>query len=1091
MANLGDGKDPERTRTVRAPEELSPAGPRLNAEPIGEVAGDRYRLEHEVGSGGIGRVLQAKDLRLDRLVAIKCLRVRDEDAAARFRREAMITARLGHPAIVPVHDIGTLESGDPFYAMKLVAGETLFERIAAARTAASRMALVPNVVAVAEAMAFAHSERIVHRDLKPANVLVGKFGETVLIDWGLAKRLGDPELSARSPGLAAPGATVAGTVMGTPVYMAPEQLRGLADERSDVYALGAMLYHVVSGAPPYRARGAEHLRALERGTPPPRLPADTPRELCAIVDKAMAADPAARYPTALELAEDLRRFVAGQLVGAYQYSLRALVARWVKRNRAPVTVGAVLLAALAATAVFSVQRIVRERNVADARTEALKLSQARASLERDPTAAVAWLKEVRLDDASLPAVRAVAEEARGLGVASALLAGPGQGHAVIQVSPSRLVSGHVDEVARWDLPGGTSRRLATHVGVVSRIAVSRDGRRVVSGGHDGVVRLADLETGAGREVGRHQARVTAVLFIADGRIVSAGADGYIVVWPLAGGAGRRLSGHEGPVGPVLEAGDRLISAGSDGTVRLWSLDGAEPRILTRHGDEVNALALSPDGTTVYSGGYDGAVRAVALAGGEPRTLAQRTVRVLCLSASGSGLAAALADGTVEWIEADGAARRLGSHAGIAEWTAISPDGEWLATGGADATVRLFGLRSGASRILRGHRGAVNGLSFAPDGSSLASIADDREIRVWPLSRDGTRMARLGELVVRLVFHPDGRGVAAATSSGAVVVWDGQGAPRRLGTGSPLGTVAVAADGRVAAGWKDGTVRVWRWSGEEIGGALALGAPVTRLAFSPDGTRLAAAGADGKARVVTLETRDVLVLEGHERALYEVLFDPAGRRLVTAGTDAHATLWDLGTGESRRLDAGGTVFRAAFTSDGERLVAGGEARALRVFDVNGAGVELLPGHTDMVLDVELDAAGRWLASAGFDQTVRLWDLGSRPAKATAVLRGHRGTIFDVAVAPDGSQVASVDRDGMVRVWSTATGTSRLLAGHEGPAKRVAFSPDGALLATAGDDGTLRLWPAHVDQLPADARALADWLAAATSAAVVDGDHVRTP
>jgi WD40 repeat protein len=124
-------------------------------------------------------------------------------------------------------------------------------------------------------------------------------------------------------------------------------------------------------------------------------------------------------------------------------------------------------------------------------------------------------------------------------------------------------------------------------------------------------------------------------------------------------------------------------------------------------------------------------------------------------------------------------------------------------------------------------------------------------------------------------------------------------------------------------------------------------------------------------------------------------------------------------------------------------------------------------------------------------VRLWDLAARPARAVAVLRGHRDTVFDLAVSPDGAQVASVDRDGMLRVWNVATGTSRVLAGHEGPAKRVAFSPDGAAIATGGDDGTLRLWPARVPELPADARGLADWLAAATSVEIVAGDRARTP
>ncbi|HVU52512.1 MAG TPA: serine/threonine-protein kinase [Polyangia bacterium] len=313
---------------------------------------DRYVLEREIGSGGMGRVFAARDLRLSRPVAIKMLRVRDAALAARFEREVRLAARLQHPGVVPVYDAGFWPSGEPFLVMKLVLGQSLARVIRDADTPADRLALLPHVITAAEAVAYAHDQGIVHRDLKPINIVVGAFGETIVLDWGLAK---DLRAAGDEPDVAAlatpPGDTAAGAVLGTPSYMAPEQAAGRAvDARADVYALGAILHHALAGAPPEAHSGAPSpagpalvpLAALE-----PRLPPD----LLAVVAKALATDPQARYATAFELAEDLKRFQAGQLVGARRYSTLARAARFAARHPlAAVASAAAALAVLAALA---------------------------------------------------------------------------------------------------------------------------------------------------------------------------------------------------------------------------------------------------------------------------------------------------------------------------------------------------------------------------------------------------------------------------------------------------------------------------------------------------------------------------------------------------------------------------------------------------------------------------------------------------------------------------------------------------------------------------------------------------------------------
>ena len=309
------------------------------------VERENYEIIGEVAIGGIGRVRRAREARLGRPVALKELIVEaTPDAEARFIREALITARLQHPSIIPIYEAGRWPSGELFYAMKLVSGRSLAEAIEG-RSYEQRLALLPHVIAATEAIAYAHSRNILHRDLKPSNILVGEFGETMVIDWGLAKDLSEhrrpsppgllpsrgPDFDSYSRGEGdrdgdGDGLTLAGSVIGTPAYMPPEQASGHpVDERADVYALGAILYHVLAGTVPYEGEYPAQLVRRVVAEPPIPLPQrqpGIPRPLMTIVEKAMARSPLDRYPTARELAEALRSFRVDELVVAHRGSAR-------------------------------------------------------------------------------------------------------------------------------------------------------------------------------------------------------------------------------------------------------------------------------------------------------------------------------------------------------------------------------------------------------------------------------------------------------------------------------------------------------------------------------------------------------------------------------------------------------------------------------------------------------------------------------------------------------------------------------------------------------------------------------------------------
>ena len=232
----------------------------------------------EHARGGLGRVVRAVDKRLGRTVAVKELLRHTDSNEARFLREALITARLEHPGIVPVHEAGRWPNGDPYYVMKLVEGRTLKELIAERATMRDRLGLLPHVIAVADAVGYAHSEGVIHRDVKPSNIIVGAFGETIVVDWGLARDrkrdLPEEEEGAAGPGASSlprgsgPLSTVSGKVVGTPAYMSPEQARGeVVDERADVYAIGAVLYELLAGTRAARRRhAAGDARSRARGS---------------------------------------------------------------------------------------------------------------------------------------------------------------------------------------------------------------------------------------------------------------------------------------------------------------------------------------------------------------------------------------------------------------------------------------------------------------------------------------------------------------------------------------------------------------------------------------------------------------------------------------------------------------------------------------------------------------------------------------------------------------------------------------------------------------------------------------------------------
>src|ERR1700733_250710 len=474
--SLGDGNGSAAPLMPTLMPEAATPMPELAPPPMPPEA--RYELGDEIARGGMGRVVEATDTLLGRVVALKEALSRDPEAVRRFQRETRITARLEHPSIVPVHDAGTSPNGSPFYVMRKISGRPLENLVGIKPELVPRLAVLPHIRVAAAAVAPAHARGIVPGDIKPANILVGDLGETILIDWGLAKAIDEAdEHSATEPAIEADAVhTRAGIVFGTPGFMSPEQLRGApVDERCDVYALGATLYHLLARMPPHHAKTAdEMMRAAVNGAPTGlrEMVPGVPPELATIVDKALAHDPAARYQDAGALAEELQRFLTGQLVASHHYSSRERLVRFVRKHRAIVGVTAAALAAMVIGGWLAISRIVDARDRADAQArialsekqvaeeqrervidslQQLTLTDARTKASDDPTRAVAMVKPL-IASKWWRQARDVAAASRATGVAFSLPA-----------SPHTL-----------------------------SLEMSRDGSRALAAGDDGIVRIYDL-----------------------------------------------------------------------------------------------------------------------------------------------------------------------------------------------------------------------------------------------------------------------------------------------------------------------------------------------------------------------------------------------------------------------------------------------------------------------------------------------------------------------------------------------------------------------------------------------------------------------
>lgn len=1049
-----------------------------------------YELLSIIGEGGMGRIYRARQMSIDRQVAVKTLKPTMNDAETRqkFLSEAVVTGDLDHPNIVPIYDLGSDDEGALFYSMKRVVG-TPWMDVIGSKSQTENLSIL---MRVADAVAFAHSRGVIHRDLKPENIMLGEFGEVLVMDWGLALTL---EQFNREHGI-----TQAGGLGGTPAYMAPEMLLGEVENigvTSDIYLLGAILYEIITGRPPHHGRNArECLMAVASNK---IVPTKETGELVDIALRCMCDLPEDRYQEVKDFQDAIRAYQShsesillstraeddlalAMESGDYQDYARALFAfeeaveLWDGNQSA--RVGLVITA-------LAYARIAWQKGDYDLGLSLLKPEQPQHTELHGRL--LAALKEREARQHRLATIRRLA-----VALVAVVLVTVTGAFFWIQSEAQRAL--RAEEVASQQRDAAEAATLEAET------------RRVEADS----ARTRAESSEASAQTARQQAIQEALNAKAEKQRaeeqkqraeLAQQAEEYEAYIAQIGLAGARIDEN------AFDSARGLLTSCSP-ELRNWEwgrlmyLCSQSVQVFNT-ATPVESIDQSLDGRLLASGGWNGNVQIREVASGEViRQLEQLKGNVysVAFSPDASRLAVGCADPDASLQLRDVATgellRNFAGHTDAVLSVEFSADGRRLLSSSFDGTARLWDVETGRQlQLYRGHTWWVWSAGFSPDERQIVTAGQDGVAIVWDTASGRASAPFTGHEgpVFTAAFSPDGQSIASGGNDRRVLLWKPENVRpydyQKLATGEPVEqppfrvleghsgevrSVSFSRDGSLLASTShDNTIRVWNvQSGQTLRTFRGHDSWVRDAVFDAETRRVFSGSHDTTARVWSIadyEEFRVLegrVLAGHTDAILDVAVSPDSSRVVTASRDRTALVWNLHTGQLQSTLEEGHAFltsTAVFFGDGKRLATAAADSTARIWNLATGTQTQVFSPTGRTAAMAVSPDGRLLLTGSETTNARLWD--AEQGTLLRELAGHPAEVTAVAFSADGRQCLSGDATGRCRLWNTATG--ELLARLNSHTRRItaaAFLPDGSRVLTASGDNTVAQWnlDSHLEQ-----------------------------
>ena len=1041
--------------------------------PLGSVFGN-YRIDRELGRGGMGIVYEATHVLLEKRVALKVLPVRTSIDAAhleRFFREAKTAAGLHHTNIIPVFDVGQV-AGTPYFAMQYIEGRTLDQVLRVMQHSmqesqspageekkkAGQGATDPSVrvraglparledyfrwvagigIQTAEGLAYAHERNVIHRDIKPSNLLLDNQGVLWIADFGLARKIEDPAM------------TQSGAILGTPRYMSPEQAEAAGrpvDQRSDLYSLGATLYELLTCRPVFEGKTPQEVLSqivAREPLAPRRLNHEIPADLETIVTKAMAKRPEDRYQSARELLGDLQHWLRMEPIKARRISIVGRTVRWCRRNPRLAAVTAGAAAVITAISGIYYASLIKE----NVRTGAALIRETQARQE-------AGLALRKASDSADQARRALAEAERQR------LHATRQEQAAYAERDRALRQERINRKLLYL----ANIRLAQNkweTADITGMKETLDAQIPLPGQED--LRRFDWYYLSGLI---HRERFISKVFDTTGLL-------------------------PGNWAPVLAGDGRTVAAlTEENTISVWDVLSARRIAIFNLTDQPargptrNAiLSISQDGRLLVTRSIPSEsdlpeIKLWDVAAGLSAASLRGNAWCATFSQDGKALALGFRDGGAAVLKIPSLEEiaAFPAHEKPVLSVAFSSDGSLLLTGSSDNSVRLWDAAH-RRRLAEftGFSMEVVSVALSPDGSLVAASSTDRMLKIWD-RLGGQVLATLSFHSERqqgsaraLAFSPDGRTLAFGNGGNVVKLWTIPGIREQAaikGHTDSIAAIAFSSDGQsLISASRDGSLREWNTARasepEVLTGHVGR---VLAVDFSPDDRLLASGGFDGTVKLWdTVQGRELATLKDHDRSIAAVAFFPDGRKLASGSVDKTIKIWDVvrRTVVTTLLGHADYVYSLAISGNGRLLASGDSNNAVKLWTATGTEYSVIPSDPSRVgvMSLEFSPDSRILAFSDLpNQAVKLWNVVRNQHYAT--LKGFGRGVSRLAFSPNGRILATgtLGRiDAAVKLWDTVTFRElRTQRGFWNAITGLSFTPDGGLLAICAYEGRFSLW-----------------------------------